>query len=130
MQSFLEDAVSKYQALAGGCALRRVTTPFLEDTEPPLTANTAAVKPGGGSATSASEALPDGELKHCCASVLMKLLYAARMCRYDLLHAIDRLACLITRWDSHCDRMLHRLMCYVHSTLHVRKVGWRRFCRM
>ncbi len=123
MESFLADAVAKYSVLSGGLALRRVNTPFLEDAEPPLTANTEAVKPGGGSAM-ASEALPEGELKHCCASVLMKLLYAARMCRYDLLHAIGRLACLITRWDSHCDRMLHRLMCYVNSTLHVRKVAW------
>ena len=31
---------------------------------------------------------------------------------------------MITRWDPHCDKMLHRLMCYVHSTYHVRKVGW------
>ncbi len=128
MQSFLEDAVAKYSVLAGGVALRRVSTPFLEDTDPPATANTAAVVPGGGSATGSattvSPGLPEGELKHCCASVLMKLLYAARRCRYDLLHATGRLACLITRWDSHCDRMLHRLMCYVHSTLHVRKVGW------
>ena len=54
----------------------------------------------------------------------MKLLYAARMCRYDLLQAIGRLACLVTKWDTHCDRMLHRLMCYVHSTYHIRKVGW------
>ena len=54
----------------------------------------------------------------------MKLLYAARMCRYDLLHAIGRLACMVTKWDCHCDRMLHRLMCYVHSTPHIRKVGW------
>ena len=52
--SFLEDAVSKYQVLAGNVALRRVTTPFLEDTQSPPTSNTAAVKPGGGSAPSSS----------------------------------------------------------------------------
>ena len=123
MQSFLEDAVAKYQVLAGNVTLRRVTTPFLEDTEPEAAANTIAAAPGG-KAQPDPVPPPAGELKHCCASVLMKLLYAARMCRYDLLHAIGRLACLITRWDTHCDRMLHRLMCYVHSTLHVRKVGW------
>ena len=54
----------------------------------------------------------------------MKVLYCARMCRYDLLHAIGRLACLVTKWDKHCDRMLHCLMCYINCTLHLRKVGW------
>ncbi len=53
----------------------------------------------------------------------MGLLYVARMCRYDLLHAIGRLACLVTKWDIHCHRMLHRLMCFVNSTMHLRKVG-------
>jgi hypothetical protein len=54
----------------------------------------------------------------------MKLLYAARVCRYDLLQAIGRLASFITRWDAHCDKMLHRLMCYVQGSLHLRCVGW------
>ncbi len=54
----------------------------------------------------------------------MKLLYCARMCRNDLLNPIGHLACSITNWDKHCDRILHRLMCYVNCTLHLRKVGW------
>jgi hypothetical protein len=116
MEAFLRDAVAKYQVLAGNVALRKVTTPFLEDVENPCSANPTADAPG--------KLPPEGELKHCCASVLMKLLYAARMCRYDLLHPIGRLAGMITRWDPHCDKMLHRLMCYVHGTYHVRKVGW------
>ena len=74
--------------------------------------------PGGDIPTSS------GELQHIAARVLMKLLYAARMAGYDLLHAIGRLACLVTKWDSHCDKMLHRLMCYVSCTKHLRLVGW------
>ncbi len=116
MESFRRDAVAKYQVLSGNSVLRKVTTPFLEDIDPTSAANTTAE--AGGK-------IPlEGELKGCCASVLMKRLYAARMCRYDLLHAIGRLAGMITRWDTHCDKMLHRLMRYVHSTYHVRKVGW------
>jgi hypothetical protein len=54
----------------------------------------------------------------------MKVLYAGRVCRFDLLQSIGRLASYITRWDAHCDKMLHRLMCYVNSSLHVRMVAW------
>ena len=27
-------------------------------------------------------------------------------------------------WDSLCDEMLHRMMCYVESTLYLREVAW------
>ena len=54
----------------------------------------------------------------------MKLLYAVRMCRPDMLRAVCHLACFITKWDALCDRKLHRLMCYVNSTYHLRMVGW------
>ena len=55
---------------------------------------------------------------------MLKLFYAARIARYDLLHAIGRLAALVTRWDPHCDRMLHRLVCYVDSSPPLGLVGW------
>jgi hypothetical protein len=61
--------------------------------------------------------------KHA-ACILMKCLYAARMARFDLLRAITHLACQITRWTSECDRKLYRLICYIHSSLHIRLVGW------
>ena len=54
----------------------------------------------------------------------MKLLYAARMARLDLLRAINHLACFITKWDTECDKRLHRLMCYVHSSLDLKQLGW------
>ena len=46
----------------------------------------------------------------------MKLLFAARMARYDLLRAVQGLASRVTKWSSDCDKALHRLMCYVDST--------------
>ena len=66
----------------------------------------------------------NGKMGKHAACILMKCLYAARMARFDLLRAITHLACLITRWSSECDRKLYRLMCYIHSSLHIRMVGW------
>ena len=48
----------------------------------------------------------------------MKILYAARMYRFDLLHSINSLARDITRWCRACDKKLHRLICYIHGTTH------------
>ena len=41
-----------------------------------------------------------------------------------MLRAVCHLACFVTKWDASCDRKLHRLMCYVHSSYHLRMVGW------
>eukprot|EP00974_Lingulodinium_polyedra_P035896 3444273-Lingulodinium_polyedra.AAC.1 len=48
-------------------------------------------------------------LNKLAASVLMKVLYVARVARFDLLKATCSLACMVTKWDSECDRRLHRL---------------------
>ena len=47
----------------------------------------------------------------------MKILFAARMARYDLLRAVQGLAARVTKWSTDCDNALHRLICYIHSTL-------------
>ena len=70
------------------------------------------------------ESLPKGELHSVAASVLMKLMYAARMARWDLLRAISHLACFMTSWTPDCDKRLHRIMCYVNSTYGLRQVAW------
>ena len=54
----------------------------------------------------------------------MKILYAARMARFDLLRAVCHLACFITKWTTECDKRLHSLVCYIHSTKSHRMVGW------
>jgi len=46
------------------------------------------------------------------------------MARYDLLRAVNSLARRIMTWDVLCDRLLHRLMCYTHSSYEKRMVGW------
>ena len=53
----------------------------------------------------------------------MQVLFAARMARPDLLKAINYLARRITLWTKLCDRLLHRLMCYINSTLDLAMVS-------
>eukprot|EP00972_Heterocapsa_arctica_P034154 5027856-Heterocapsa_arctica.AAC.1 len=54
----------------------------------------------------------------------MKILYAARLARFDLLRAVCLLATCVTKWTSECDRKLHRLVYYIHSSKHLRMIGW------
>ena len=54
----------------------------------------------------------------------MKLLYAARIARFDLLRSINNLARNITKWSSKDDARLHHLICYVQSSKSKKMVGW------
>ena len=65
-----------------------------------------------------------GKLAGIASKVLMKVLWAARLARYDLLKAVSYLARFVTRWSTRCDEMLHRLVCYIDSTKHHRMVSW------
>ena len=60
----------------------------------------------------AEQGEPAGKLAHSCASHLMRLLFAARMARPDLLVAITRLASHVSKWKAVHDKALHQLMCY------------------
>ena len=68
-----------------------------------------------------------GELQPIACRVLMKVLYAARMARFDLLRATCVLATNIAKWTPECDRMLHRLVYYIDSTLKHRMTGTIRY---
>ena len=65
-----------------------------------------------------------GALAPHAASVLMKLLYAARIARFDLLRSINSLARNVTKWTVDDDAKLYHLMCYVNSSLSKRMTGW------
>ena len=67
---------------------------------------------------------PSGQLQPIASRVLMKVLYAARVCRFDLLRAVGVLAQRVTTWDAECDRRLHRLMSYVHTHAALQMTGW------
>ncbi len=105
MREFLHQCVERYQELAGPKAPRitKAHTPFCSP------AQLAAV-----------EGIPgEGALASIAARVLMKVLYAARICRPDLLFAVSMMARRVHSWDASCDMQLHRLMCYVHTTKHL-----------
>jgi len=109
MKDFLEQCVEKYQKLSENrVTLRRVDTPFLDEAK---------------EIDEYDENNP-GKLKSIASAVLMKCLYAARMARYDLLRPITALAKCVTKWTPVCDKMLHKLMCYINSTLDVAMYGW------
>eukprot|EP00975_Prorocentrum_lima_P060700 12735673-Prorocentrum_lima.AAC.1 len=64
---------------------------------------------------------PSGRLQPIAARVLMKILYGARMARYDLLRVVSYLASTVTKWTLSCDQDLHRLIAYINSTLSLRQ---------
>ena len=101
MQGFLKQCLDVYRQLAGPTAphFRRLVTAFIDQKaeEPGDLANTGALAP-------------------VASKILMKVLYAARMARPDLLRATCYLATRITKWTAQCDKMLYRLMCYIYST--------------
>jgi len=70
------------------------------------------------------DAPPAGVLKPIAAKVLMKVFYAARLARFDLLRAAANLSRFVTKWTSDHDRRLMKLMQYIKSTLDYRQVGW------
>ena len=102
MRSFLQQAVDKYRQLAGPefQHLKKVSTPFYDDKIACPVDILAECK---------------GKLAPIASRVLMKLLFAARMARFDLLRAVQGLASRITKWSVDCDKALHRLVCYVKS---------------
>ncbi len=75
--------------------------------------------PGGFKSTASGGTLAISPMK-----VVMKLLYAARYARPDLVRACQHLALFFTRWTPECDKKLNRLMCFVQSTLKWRHMGW------
>ena len=111
MSSFLQQAINRYKELAGPefHNLKKAATPFYDDKIARPVEAEAEVK---------------GKLAPIASRVLMKLLFAARMARFDLLRAVQGLASRVTKWSSDCDKALHRLMCYVQSTLHYKMSGF------
>ena len=107
MKPFLQSCIDRYVTLAGRDAkpLKIVSTPFYEEriARPTL-----------------DEKENKGVLAPIAARVLMKILFAARIARYDLLRAVQGLAARVTKWSTDCDKALYRLICYIHSTLDVK----------
>ena len=58
------------------------------------------------------------------ARVIMKLMYAARIARPDLLRTISFLSRYLTEWDQLSQKRLHRLMAYINNTTQYRMYAW------
>ena len=112
MSEFLQDCVRVYKKLTGVSKLRKAPTPFYSD---------SIHAASGGDDAEKYEGKP---LTGNASKVLMKVLYAARMARFDLLRPVGYLASMVTKWDSDCDRKLYRMMCYIESSLELRMVSW------
>ena len=110
MKEFLSSCVDRY------CELAKVERSTLEQVATPFHENRIA-KPVEGNE-------PAGRLQPIASRVLMKILFAARMARWDLLRATQSLASRVTKWSRDCDVALHRLVCYIMSSLDVRMQGF------
>ena len=86
--------------------LRDATTPFCP----------------AGSLDPADDAL-EGELGFAACRVLMKALWFGRLARPDLVKPIGDLASYVQKWSRNCDKQLHRLVCYINSTVNSNLVG-------
>ena len=129
MEGLLKLSVEKYLDIVGkDTKVKKVSTPSLP--EYPWCAHSfdpempALYETGNSSPGQESESLSRGSLAPHAASVLMKLLYAARIARFDLLRSINALARNVTKWTKDDDARLHHLMCYVNSTLSLKMIGW------
>ena len=109
LESFLHGKGRNYTGCAGTCS----TGPPGSNSSGGATAGGAgaATSESPGSTSSGGATTEPGVLSDIAAKVLMKVLYGARMARFDLLRAVCSLACSVTKWDKDCDRKLHRLMC-------------------
>ena len=110
MRDFLSSCVDRYSELANAqhSSLKHVATPFHENRV----------------AKSAAGDEPPGQLQAVASKVLMKILFAARMARWDLLRATQGLASRVTKWSCDCDVALHRLVSYIASSLDLKMQGF------
>ena len=152
MESYLEMTVKKYTDVTGVAPdkLRKVATPSLPEETKHHPSRAAATRGPSHRCTWCGHTMPvdadgrlvlpppipeapkeeevtdinRGALAPRAASILMKLLYAARICRFDLLRSINNLARRITKWSVKEDAGLLHLVSYVHHTKHHKMIGW------
>ena len=75
-------------------------------------------------AKSAEDKVDRGLLGPLATSILMRILYAAREARFDLLRAVNKMSCNVAYWNAESDLRMERLVSYIKSSLHYRQFGW------
>ena len=68
----------------------------------------------GVSCFSEADNAPKGQLAVVAISILMGILYCARMARFDLLRITCKLAARVTKWTKKDDARILRLVIYVY----------------
>ena len=140
MEKYLEGAVKKYCAIADlqQPKLRKVNTPFVDESqetqgcidgigplsEAEIVKAEASLKAASAVSQPAGALAGGGALQKSAASILMTVMFAARLGRFDLLRPVCHLAQSLHAWTPECDRRLHRLMCYINCSLKDRSVGF------
>ena len=105
MSNFLESCVENC------CNLAKVSPSSLPEVPTPFT-------DAGIARPTLSEDEKPGKLQPVASKILMKVLFAARMARFDLLRATQSLASRVTKWSVECDVALHQLVAYINCTKH------------
>ena len=104
MEDFFRSCVEKYCELARKRTgqtpkLKHATTPFIDE----------GIRQSTDFAAPNREKPKTNEMNKEASAVLMKILYGARMARFDLLRATCALAANVTRWTTLTIRNLHDL---------------------
>ena len=112
MSEFIQECIGNYANLANISidSIRPAPTPFLDESVEFEQKNKDQYQ---NPRKEASDKEKTPKLASVALKSLMKILYAARMCRYDLLRATCVLARRISNWDYDCDRRLYRLIQYL-----------------
>ena len=62
-----------------------------------------------------------GELSTVCSQIVLKCLYLARIGRPHILWSVNKLARAVTKWTKACEKLLARLISYIHHTSEYRQ---------
>ena len=128
MEDFMKQCVVRYRELCGIAyprALEKAKTPYLDESKPEFDENPNNERFNevmGQPNVDVDE--EEGCLGEHAPAVLMKILYGARVARYDLLRPVQALASKITKWTKLCDRKLHRLVSYINETVQICLHAW------
>ena len=128
MEDFMKQCVVRYRELCGIAypkALEKAKTPYLDESKPEFDENPNNERFNevmGQPNVEVDE--EEGCLGEHAPAVLMKILYGARVARYDLLRPVQALASKITKWTKLCDHKLHRLVSYINETVQICLHAW------
>ena len=137
MKDFVQSCIDRYVEMAEvGTEPRHYTTPMLSESNTPMTGNNEKCpwceKPDKKYNKCDIKGITDSEydgyigksFKGRAGKMVMKLLWVARICRYDIIKAVTHLASFLTKWETIHDIKLKRLIGYLTRTKEYCLYGW------